>query len=218
MSGGLFFFCFGGDRLQIFGFEDLLAVEAFEKVHTVAAGDDYRFFVLAGCLHTKWPEIRIILTRPNGVSRGLGVIIDCGYGTPGPELECYFRCHSLFRDPAGCVLPKQCARLCGKRGFIPRISCCRCSLCRARECGGRLGQCRGNRSFRSIRRWRSAARSRRWGSAELFCSDCRKRRTKRLRARMTTRGLCSGRFARWSARFKGCSLLQTFATANLRVL
>jgi hypothetical protein len=26
--------------------------------------------VLAGCLHTKWPEIRIILTRPGCVSRG----------------------------------------------------------------------------------------------------------------------------------------------------
>jgi hypothetical protein len=64
------------DRLEIFGFEDLLAIEAFHIVHTVAAGDDYRFIVLAGCLHTKRPEIRIILTRWRQVSRGLGVIHD----------------------------------------------------------------------------------------------------------------------------------------------
>jgi hypothetical protein len=70
MSGGLFFFRLGCYGFQIFGFEDLLAVKAFQKVHTVAAGDDYRFFVLAGGLHTKRPEIRIILTRPDGVSRG----------------------------------------------------------------------------------------------------------------------------------------------------
>jgi hypothetical protein len=81
MNGGLFFFRVGCYGFQIFGFEDLLAVEAFDKVHTVAAGDDYGFFVLAGCLHTKWPEIRIILTRPGGVSRGFRAIVDVGYGT-----------------------------------------------------------------------------------------------------------------------------------------
>jgi hypothetical protein len=53
VRGGLFFFRFGCDGFQIFGFEDLLAVEAFEEVHTVAAGDDYRSFVVAGCLHSK---------------------------------------------------------------------------------------------------------------------------------------------------------------------
>src|ERR1700721_2705243 len=73
-TAGLVFVCLDRDRLQIFGFEDLLAVEAFHIVHTVAAGDDYRFLVLAGCLHTKRPEIRIILTRQRHVSRGGGAI------------------------------------------------------------------------------------------------------------------------------------------------
>ena len=48
----LVFVRFNCNWLQIFGFENLLAIEAFHIVHTVAAGDDYRFLVLAGCLHT----------------------------------------------------------------------------------------------------------------------------------------------------------------------
>ena len=72
LSAGLVFVCLNGDWFEIFGFEDLLAIEAFHIVHTVAAGDDYRFLVLAGRLHSglhnrhsiqALPEIRIILTR-----------------------------------------------------------------------------------------------------------------------------------------------------------
>jgi hypothetical protein len=70
IAAGLVFVSLDGDWLQIFGFEDLLAIEAFHIVHTVAAGDDYGSVVLAGCLHTKRPEIRIILTRHWQVSRG----------------------------------------------------------------------------------------------------------------------------------------------------
>jgi hypothetical protein len=51
-AAGLFFVRFDGNRLQIFGFEDLFAIEAFHIVHAVAAGDDYRFLMLAGGLHT----------------------------------------------------------------------------------------------------------------------------------------------------------------------
>src|SRR5580704_7623179 len=71
ITAELIFVCLYRNWLQIFGFEDLLAVEAFHVIHTVTAGDDYRSLVLAGCLHTKRPEIRIILTRPGRVSRGL---------------------------------------------------------------------------------------------------------------------------------------------------
>ena len=52
MTAGLVFVCLNCDWLEIFRFEDLFAIEAFHIVHTVAAGDDYRFLVLAGCLHT----------------------------------------------------------------------------------------------------------------------------------------------------------------------
>jgi len=70
LSAGLVFVCLNGDWFEIFGFEDLLAIEAFHIVHTVAAGDNYGSVVLAGCLHTKRPEIRIILTRQRQLSRG----------------------------------------------------------------------------------------------------------------------------------------------------
>jgi hypothetical protein len=48
---GLFVVSLDGNRLEIFGFEDLPAVETFDVVHTIAAGDDYCSFMLAGGLH-----------------------------------------------------------------------------------------------------------------------------------------------------------------------
>ena len=48
---GLFFFRFDRDRLEIFGFEDLPAVEAFYIIDAIAAGDHHCSLVFAGGLH-----------------------------------------------------------------------------------------------------------------------------------------------------------------------
>jgi hypothetical protein len=44
---------FSGDWLEVFGFEDLPAVDAFHIVHAVSTGEDDCFLMLAGGLHTK---------------------------------------------------------------------------------------------------------------------------------------------------------------------
>ncbi len=49
----LLLFSLGGYRLQIFGFEDLPAIEAFYVVHAVSTGEDNCFFMLAGGLHNR---------------------------------------------------------------------------------------------------------------------------------------------------------------------
>ena len=49
----LLLFSLGGDWLQVFGFEDLPAVEALHVVHAVAAGEDNCFLMLAGGLHNQ---------------------------------------------------------------------------------------------------------------------------------------------------------------------
>jgi hypothetical protein len=48
----LFVFRVDRHRLQIFGFEDLPAVEALHIVDTVPTGDDGCSFMLTGCSHT----------------------------------------------------------------------------------------------------------------------------------------------------------------------
>ncbi len=57
MSGGcaaeLLLFGFDGDRLKIFGFEDLPAIEALHVVHAISAGEDNCFLMLAGGLHSE---------------------------------------------------------------------------------------------------------------------------------------------------------------------
>ena len=50
---GLFFVSLGGHRLEIFGFEDLPAIEALHVVHAVSAGEDDCIFMVAGGLHKK---------------------------------------------------------------------------------------------------------------------------------------------------------------------
>jgi hypothetical protein len=53
----LFFDC--GDGFEIFGFKDLPAFQAFDVVHAVSPGDDFRTPMVASCgLHTRY-EIRV---------------------------------------------------------------------------------------------------------------------------------------------------------------
>ena len=49
----LLLFGLGGNRLQVFGFEDLPAVEALHVVHAVSSGKDDCFFMVAGGLHNQ---------------------------------------------------------------------------------------------------------------------------------------------------------------------
>ena len=57
MTGGgyssLLLVGFGGDRLEVFGFEDLPAVDALHVVHAVSTGEDDGFLMLAGGLHNE---------------------------------------------------------------------------------------------------------------------------------------------------------------------
>ncbi len=50
-DAGLFFLSLGGNRLEIFGFEDLAAIEAFHVIHPIAASDDDGFLMVAGGRH-----------------------------------------------------------------------------------------------------------------------------------------------------------------------
>jgi len=50
-GSGLFFFRFDGNGLQILGFEDLPAIETFDVVHAITAGNDHCFLMFAGGLH-----------------------------------------------------------------------------------------------------------------------------------------------------------------------
>jgi hypothetical protein len=74
-GAGLFVFSLDGNRLEIFGFEDLPAVETFDVVHAIAAGDDYCSFMLAGGLHRERSGIRIILMIGEAVSRVCGPVL-----------------------------------------------------------------------------------------------------------------------------------------------
>ena len=47
----LFFFVFDGDGLEIFGFKDLTAIEAFDVIHAVASREDHGAVVLTSGLH-----------------------------------------------------------------------------------------------------------------------------------------------------------------------
>ena len=49
----LFFFFLDSDWLEIFSFKDLAAIETFDIINPVAAGQDHRAFMLAEGLHTK---------------------------------------------------------------------------------------------------------------------------------------------------------------------
>ena len=49
----LLLFGFDSDRLQVFGFEDLAAVEALNVVHSVSTGEDDCILMLAGGLHNQ---------------------------------------------------------------------------------------------------------------------------------------------------------------------
>jgi hypothetical protein len=70
-ESGLVFFRFDRDGFQIFSFEDLSAIEAFNVIDSVAAGDHHCSLVFAGGLH-KFSSlgIRIILAIPEVVSSG----------------------------------------------------------------------------------------------------------------------------------------------------
>ena len=64
------------DRLEILGLEDLPAVETFDVVHTIAAGDDYCFFMLAGGLHRERSGLRMedtdFFNDPDSDVKGIG--------------------------------------------------------------------------------------------------------------------------------------------------
>ena len=53
LSAGLVFVCLNGDWFEIFGFEDLPAIEALHVIDTIAPGDDCCLFMLTGCSHTE---------------------------------------------------------------------------------------------------------------------------------------------------------------------
>lgn len=53
MESGLFLFFVGGDGLQVFGFENLTAVEAFQVIDAVAPGNHLGTGVVASGLHNK---------------------------------------------------------------------------------------------------------------------------------------------------------------------
>ena len=65
----LLLFGLGGHRFEVFGFEDLPAIEAFDVVHAVSTGEDDCFLMLAGGLHNQHLEIRIIVMIRKAVSR-----------------------------------------------------------------------------------------------------------------------------------------------------
>jgi hypothetical protein len=65
----LFFLIFNGNRFQIFRFKDLSAIETFNVVDAVPAGDHLRSLVVTGGLHKKETEIRPILMIQTGLSR-----------------------------------------------------------------------------------------------------------------------------------------------------
>jgi hypothetical protein len=49
----LLLFGLDSDRLEVFGFEDLPAIEALHVVHAVSTGEDNCFLMLAGGLHNQ---------------------------------------------------------------------------------------------------------------------------------------------------------------------
>jgi len=75
-GAGLFVLSLNNNRLEIFGFEDLPAVETFDVVHTIAAGDDYCFFMLAGGLHRERSGLRMedtdYFNDPESDVKGIG--------------------------------------------------------------------------------------------------------------------------------------------------
>jgi hypothetical protein len=78
----LFFVGLGSDRLEVFGFEDLPAVEALHVVHAISTGEDDCSLMLAGGLHIQRFEIRIIVMIRGAMSR---VCNGCKYS--GNDLE-----------------------------------------------------------------------------------------------------------------------------------
>jgi hypothetical protein len=65
----LFFLVFNSHRLEIFGFEDLPAIETFNVVDAVPAREHLRPLVVTGGLHKKETEIRPILMIQDRLSR-----------------------------------------------------------------------------------------------------------------------------------------------------
>jgi hypothetical protein len=61
-------------RLQVFGFEDLPAIEALHVVNAVSTGEDDCSFMVAGGLHIQNLDLGIIVMVQQAVSRGLGTI------------------------------------------------------------------------------------------------------------------------------------------------
>ena len=87
--GQLFFLFifFNGDGLEIFGFKDLAAIQAFNIIHAVASRDDHGAVVLTSGLHKS--NMGFILMMATPLSRGILPI----NAWPGSE--------SLSQGPAG---------------------------------------------------------------------------------------------------------------------
>jgi hypothetical protein len=65
---GLFVVVFNCDRFEVFGFEDLAAVLAFQVFHSIAPGDDFGTVVLARVLHKA--RLRIYSNEPDTLVKG----------------------------------------------------------------------------------------------------------------------------------------------------
>jgi hypothetical protein len=63
---GLFFVSLGGHRLEIFGFEDLAAIETFHVIHPIAACDDDGSLMVAGGRHKSTLRDTNYFSEPEG--------------------------------------------------------------------------------------------------------------------------------------------------------
>jgi hypothetical protein len=61
--GKLLFVLFDEDRFEVFGFKNLAAIETFDVIYAIAAGDDLSMVVVTGGLHKQ----RFIETYSNHV-------------------------------------------------------------------------------------------------------------------------------------------------------
>ena len=64
-----------GDRLQVFGLEDLPAIEALHVVHPISTGEDDCSFMLAGGLHIQKLGLGIIVMIQQVKSRVVGTVL-----------------------------------------------------------------------------------------------------------------------------------------------
>src|SRR5689334_6066190 len=137
--GELLLFLFDFDGFEVFGFEDLTAIQALDVVHAVSSRDDLGAGMVTSGLHKqRLDEIYSIrakrLVKPPG-----------GHKTGGRPAASYNpgECHSPHTACAACALPRPFATWCGKRAWRLLSSFCRCSFARVRECGARSAPCRG---------------------------------------------------------------------------